>query len=483
MIAGQIAAGLRSGLAGVGFCLAAAQPASAQIPLGAEFQVNSYTTGYQLNAAVSELAGGGFVVTWASYGSPGSDTNDYSIQGQRYAAGGTPVGSQFQVNSFTTNHQLYPAVAAGGGGFVVVWDSNGSPGTDASGYSVQGQRYGSGGSPQGAQFQVNTHATGNQRASSVASAQDGSFVAVWTSSQASGTDTSGYSIQGQRFASGGAPQGGQFQVNTYTTGAQLAPSVAPSPGGGFLVVWSSQGSPGTDANGSSIQGQRYASDGSSLGAQFQVNSYATGSQTDPAAAVAADGGFVVTWSSSGSSGNDGFGSSVQARRFSSDGSAAGGEFQVNSYTANDQAVPAVASRSAGDFVVVWESRGSPGSDTSSWSVHGQRFDSEGSPQGAQFQVNTYTAYGQRGASAVVPSASQFVVIWHGYGSAGDDTGISSSIHGQRFSLPPAVPALTGRGAAACALLLAFAAGTLVRSRSSREPARSRARRIPPGARR
>jgi hypothetical protein len=73
-------------------------------------------------------------------------------------------------------------------------------------------------------------------------------------------------------------------------------------------------------------------------------------------------------------------------------------------------------------------------------------------------VNTYTAYGQRGAGALMTSASQFVVVWHGYGSAGDDTGISSSIHGQRFSLPPAVPALTAWGAAACALLLAFAVG-------------------------
>ena len=450
------------GLAALGLGLAAAQPASAQMPVGAEFQVNSYTTGYQLNASVSELAGGGFVVAWQSYGSAGSDASDYSIQAQRHAVDGSAQGAQFQVNSFATGNQLYPAVAAGGGGFVVVWDSAGSPGTDANGYSIQGQRYTTAGTSQGAQFQVNGYTTGNQRIPALANAPDGGFFVVWTSSQASGTDTSGYSVQGQRYASGGAPQGGQFQVNSYTTGAQLAASVSSAPDGGFLVVWSSQGSPGVDASGSSVQGQRYASDGSSVGTQFQVNSYATGSQTDPAAAFEGDGDFIVTWTSAGSFGNDGIGSSVQARRFSSSGAAAGAEFQVNSYTANDQAGTAVATRSAGDFVVVWESRGSSG-DTSSWSVQGQRYGSDGSPQGAQFQVNSYTAYGQLDASVRVTSPSQFVVTWHGYGSAGNDTGISSSIHGQRFSLPPAVPALAFFSAAACALLMALAV-CILRSR-------------------
>jgi hypothetical protein len=228
------------------------------------------------------------------------------------------------------------------------------------------------------------------------------------------------------------------------------------------VVWSSQGSPGGDASGSSIQAQRFASDGSALGTQFQVNSYATGSQIEPAAAIAGGGDFIVTWASAGSPGNDGFGSSVQARRFSAGGSPAGTDFQVNSYTANDQTSPAVAARSSGDFIVVWESRGSAG-DNSSWSVQGQRFAAGGAPQGPQFQVNTYITYGQVDASAVVTSPSEFVVVWHGYGSAEDDVGISSSIHGQRFSLPPAVPALSPGLAAACAaLLLAFAVGILLR---------------------
>ena len=90
---------------------------------------------------------------------------------------------------------------------------------------------------------------------------------VWDSAGSSGTDTSGNSIQGQRYASDGSAQGAQFQVNTYTTGNQRAPSVAADADGDFVVVWDSDGSSGTDTSGFSIQGQRYASDGSAQGAR------------------------------------------------------------------------------------------------------------------------------------------------------------------------------------------------------------------------
>ena len=84
----------------------------------------------------------------------------------------------------------------------------------------------------------------------------------------------------------------------------------------FVVVWESPGSSGTDASGQSIHGRRYASDGSSQGAQFQVNSYTTSDQRIPAVAAAADGDFVVVWDSDGSSGPDTHTTSIQGQRFS-----------------------------------------------------------------------------------------------------------------------------------------------------------------------
>src|SRR5258705_9268599 len=57
------------------------------------------------------------------------------------------------------------------------------------------------------------------------------------------------------------PLGPQFQVNSYTTNQQLAPVVGPDGAGGFIVVWTSFGSAGSDRDGSSIQAQRYGSNG------------------------------------------------------------------------------------------------------------------------------------------------------------------------------------------------------------------------------
>jgi hypothetical protein len=81
---------------------------------------------------------------------------------------------------------------------------------------------------------------------------------AWRSGGPSGTDTSFFSIQGQRYASDGSTQGTEFQVNTYTTSTQESPSLATAAGGGFVVAWESNGSSGTDHSGYSIQGQRYS---------------------------------------------------------------------------------------------------------------------------------------------------------------------------------------------------------------------------------
>ena len=51
------------------------------------------------------------MVVWHSVGSAGSDTDSYSIQGQRYDANGSAVGGQFQVNTYTTSFQFFPAAA------------------------------------------------------------------------------------------------------------------------------------------------------------------------------------------------------------------------------------------------------------------------------------------------------------------------------------------------------------------------------------
>ena len=143
------------------------------------------------------------------------------------------------------------------GDFVVVWQSDGSTGSDSSYHSIQGQRYASNGTPLGGEFQVNSYTTQSQMRSSVSTSEDGDVVVVWQSGARTGSDSSSYSIQGQRFASNGTPLGAEFQVNTYTPSVQHHPAVSVDPLGRFIVAWQSNGSSGSDILNRSVQGQRY----------------------------------------------------------------------------------------------------------------------------------------------------------------------------------------------------------------------------------
>ena len=340
--------------------------------LGSQFRVNTYTPHVQLYPSVSSATGGDFVVVWGSANSDNGDSSGFSIQGKRYSSDGTAVGDEFLVNTYTTGHQSSPSVAvASGDGFVIVWHSDGSSGDDSSYGSVQARRYASDATPLGTDFQVNTYTTGRQRYPAMAVAPGCCFVIVWMSDQPStGGDSD---IFGQRYYSDGSPLGGEFLVNTYTTDDQIYPSVSASPAGDFVVVWDTSRADNGDTSHHSIQGQRFSSDGTPLGEQFLVNTYTTNNQFFPSVAVASSGDFVVAWESYGSDNGDTSFYTVQGQRFASDGSRTGGQFRVNTHALGYQNVPVVAVERDDDFVVVWEDYGSDYGDGSGSGIQGQRF--------------------------------------------------------------------------------------------------------------
>src|SRR5688572_8949921 len=161
--------------------------------------------------------------------------------------------------------------------------------------------------PAGGEFLVNTYTTANQYFASTAMEPDGDFVMVWTSS---GQDGSSYGVFGQRFAASGARRGGEFQVNVFTTSSQTIADVALGNRGDFTVVWSSVYNGNFD-----LRGRRYDTNGAAIGGEFVVNTYTSGGQIYPRVGRASDGRFVVAWQSP----NDGTFFGVAARRFDSSG--------------------------------------------------------------------------------------------------------------------------------------------------------------------
>ena len=213
--------------------------------------------------------------------------------------------------------------------------------------SAGGSSGGDSGAAEGAEFQVNTTANGEQWVSTTAGLTDGGFVVTWTSNN---QDGDGYGIYGQRYDAAGATAGAEFQINTYTAGGQQFTDVTELPDGGFVVTWTSNGQDG-DSDG--VYGQRFDAVSSAVGTEFQINTFTNGQQQTPSIAAMPDGRMVVTWSSDGqdTSEHGVYGQifDVGASSSSSNGSSSGGiastpqkvgsEFQVNTYTIGDQGNP------------------------------------------------------------------------------------------------------------------------------------------------
>ena len=378
--------------------------ASAQL-LGPELQVNTYTTSAQRQSSVAADGSGNFVVVWKSEG--GQDGDFEGVFGQRFDSAGSNVGSEFQVNSYTTDYQAQPSVAAdGSGNFVVVWTSSDQ---DGESNGVFGQRFSSAGSKVGSEFQVNTYTTSDQKHPAVAASGAGNFVVVW---QSNGQDGSDQGVFAQRFNSAGSKVGSELRANTYTTNDQLSPAVAADGAGSFVVVWH-----GDDQDGSlfGVFGQRFDSAGGKVGSEFQVNTYATDNQSYPVAAMIGSGNFVVVWNSSE---QDGGHYGVFGQRFDAAGSKVGSEFQVNSFTTDYQRDPGLAADSSGNFVVAWGSRDQDGSDAGTIA---QRFDSAGGKVGSEIQVNDFTTDSQKVPAVAADGSGNFVIAWQSNGQDDDSS--------------------------------------------------------------
>ncbi|WP_198157066.1 PKD domain-containing protein, partial [Aquincola tertiaricarbonis] len=357
--------------------------------------VNTYAPDTQNLPAITRLADGGYVIVWTSQGQDGWGTG---VHAQRFDANGVPVGSEFQANTYTPYDQVAPTAAGlASGGFVLMWTSQNQ---DGSGSGVYGQRFDANGVPAGAEFLVNTGGSSNQSQVDVAALAGGGFVATWYADFQDGTY---YNVYAQRFDANGAKQGSEFVVNDTSGGEtfqqQHQPKVAALPGGGFVIVWQSEGQ---DGNSTGIYGQRYAADGSSVGGEFQVNSYTPSTQSEPDVVALTGGGFVVVWRSEGQDGNSG---GVFGQRYGSNGAPVGSEFRINTHTLDNESNPAVTALSHGGFAVTYQ-------DGNRISV--QQFDAAGRPLDNETRVDTADNNNAHQPAIAGLGGGAFVVAWTDY---------------------------------------------------------------------
>jgi len=297
----------------------------------------------------------------------------------------------------------------GAGNFFVVWEADSD---EDDNFQIRGRAYNSDGTTRGDRFQINSTSPGQQLDPTVAMNALGNFVVAWEDDgDLVGEPGHGlFNVDARGFNADGTESIPQFEVNTGTSGQQIDPDAAMDPSGNFVVVWADDGSDDSDIN-FEIEARGFNADGTQLFTQFTINERQSKLQANPAIAMDSSGNFVVVWEEKGTGNFD-----IVGRGFYPDGldpmdpmdMARVPEFTVNDETGGVQINPAIAMDPSGNFVVVWEHDGNLDEN---FEVEARGFDANGNELFAQFTVNTGQSGQQVNPAVAMNAAGDFVVAW------------------------------------------------------------------------
>ncbi|WP_299084328.1 cadherin-like domain-containing protein, partial [uncultured Ruegeria sp.] len=284
-----------------------------------EFRANEFTFGGQSNPSVTELANGHFVVTWQSSDQQQGDTS-LAIKARTFDANGTGVVGEFRVNEFTDRKQEFPSVTAlANGNFVVTWQSFDQQQEDTHQAAIKARILDADGNEITSEFVVNEFHHLTQSNPNVTALADGNFVVTWQSFDGQQGDASNFAIKARIFDANGSEVVTEFLVNEFTNTAQIDPSVTALANGGFVVTWTSSDREQGDTSFGAIKARIFDANGVEIVSEFLVNEFTTLSQSQPSVTALANGDFVVTWTSSDRQQGDTSNTAIKARVFDANG--------------------------------------------------------------------------------------------------------------------------------------------------------------------
>ena len=187
-----------------------------------------------------------------------------------------------------------------------------------------------------------------------------------------------------------------------------------------MVTWESSGQ---DGSGHGVYGQRYDSLGNTVGDEFRINTFTDNNQKSPSVTSLSDGGFVVTWESSG---QDGSGHGIYGQRYDSLGNTVGDEFRINTFTDNNQKSPSVTSLSDGGFVVTWESFGQDGFGLG---IFGKYHDTNLNTLGNYNENSAPTLTGFDGTVQMTEEDAEVEISFADLIRAGDEADVNGTVNG------------------------------------------------------
>ena len=265
-------------------------------PLGNDIQINKKTTGNQKSPSISS-SGGYYVITWQGP----DDSGGYAIYTKIYDSQGNSYGNEIPINSNSQYDQSKPSVELAtltkGDGkylyYVITWMGYGQNPSD--GYMIYAREFsciisknGSVTYDNNTEYIVNTFNSINQGYPSVSldtNNDDFSYIIVWELN---------YEVKGRVFSKNGS-KSNEFKINSkpYSGESQhLLPYVSLKTSIGFMVVWQLISE---DLDGYIIYGQLMALNGSKIGVEFQVNSFAKGDQKFPYVKMNSQNIAIIVW--------------------------------------------------------------------------------------------------------------------------------------------------------------------------------------------
>ena len=172
-------------------------------------------------------------------------------------------------------------------------------------------------------------------------------------------------------------------VNESLSGSQLHPSVTMLKSGGYVIAWESEG---TDSSGYGVYAQRYATDGTKIGSNFKVNVNTTNHQTNPHLAyhnVLDSNNFIVVWNDDSTS-SDNY--DIYCQIYKNGTALQAYDIAISTtFTAYEQMYPRVAGLTNGNYIVVWCA---DISDDNQYNVYGQLIDNNGNLVGSRIDIDT-----------------------------------------------------------------------------------------------
>jgi hypothetical protein len=374
----------------------------------AEEQVNVRTSGAQANAAVAAGAGGNAVIVWSSYYTTSGRSND--ILGRRLDSRGVFAGDEFRVSVTAQGNQTEPAVAMDPRGrFAVVWQG---PGFDQEDIFLR--LFQPNGNGVAEEVLVNLDTAGRQLYPSIAAGGTGTLAVAWESRETTAEGERAIVLV-QRFDPNGSGLGGPVIVDTEVYDCRY-PEVAMDGTGRFAVTWM------RDRSSHPIVARLFDAAGAPITDPLEVNTASIASVTRPSIAMNALGYFIVAWDGHPvRAGED----DIYARLYDPNGVPRGEPFVVNTIRAGAQQWPQVAISDANEFVVVWEH--DTGDPTAATEIAARYFDRDGTPAGEQFQLNTYTPDQQRYPDVAMAGDGLFLAVWESDGQDGSGYGIFSGL--------------------------------------------------------